>query len=210
MSKIKSPQEKKTLSLKRDTRNTFGENSKASRKNIPRSRQRGHQRERHAVSSILGRVREKVDENDAIQADASARVAIIMSERVAFRKQGDEPLGIVIKRKLERREELSRGQPVAKWVRGVGLNFSLEGVFDIPYVAALHKRDVLSELRHHIEDKRRWRRGHHKRTVWAIEQAAKWRKAILRNAPLLNGFFADEPQWRDRMLRWCEETLNIS
>jgi hypothetical protein len=34
-----------------------------------------------------------------------------------------------------------------------------------------------------------------------------WQEAILHDAPLLSGFFADEPEFRDRLLRWCEKVL---
>jgi hypothetical protein len=34
-----------------------------------------------------------------------------------------------------------------------------------------------------------------------------WKAAILREAPLLKGFFAEEPAWREKMLRWCDEAL---
>jgi len=36
--RVRSPQEKKRLSLDRDRRNDYGENSKASRKNLPKKR----------------------------------------------------------------------------------------------------------------------------------------------------------------------------
>lgn len=53
MSKIKNPGEKKRLSFKRDRRNTFGENSKSSRKNIAKGKQRRHMDERRGVAQIL-------------------------------------------------------------------------------------------------------------------------------------------------------------
>ena len=39
----KSSRDKKELSLQRDRRNTYGENAKASRKSIPKAKQRSHQ-----------------------------------------------------------------------------------------------------------------------------------------------------------------------
>jgi hypothetical protein len=42
MSTVKHPKEKKELSLERDRRNTYGENSKSSRKGIRRGKQRRH------------------------------------------------------------------------------------------------------------------------------------------------------------------------
>jgi len=207
VSKIKSPQEKKGLSLERDRRNTYGENSKGSRESIPRGKQRSHMRERRAARTILGRVRETVVETDAIEADDSARVAILKGRRSAFRKYPDQPLAVVVKWKLERRQKLAHpvrdvGNPV-----GLALYSDADDAFDTPYAAALHKRDLMLQVKICC---RRKRFGKYKETGFDVEEAAKWRKAILRDAPLLKGFFADEPQWRDRMLRWCEETLNLS
>jgi hypothetical protein len=34
-----------------------------------------------------------------------------------------------------------------------------------------------------------------------------WKAAILRDAPLLKGFFEEEPAWREKMLRWCGDAL---
>ena len=72
MSTIKSPQDKKDLSLKRDRRNTYGENTAASRKGIRRGKQRSHMAERRAVSLILGRLKDQVDEDHAMEADVTA------------------------------------------------------------------------------------------------------------------------------------------
>ena len=69
MSKIKSPREKKKLSLARDRRNTYGENPRASREGIHRGKQRSHMEERRAVDRVLRHLREKPDENEAIEAD---------------------------------------------------------------------------------------------------------------------------------------------
>src|SRR5437762_11907224 len=101
MSKVKSPKEKKSLSLKRDRRNDFGENSKASRKGIRRGKQRSHMQERRAVGSIVGRLRGEADENLAIEIDASAKGKILQSKLKAFKKMPDAPLGVVIKQKLK-------------------------------------------------------------------------------------------------------------
>jgi hypothetical protein len=101
MSKLKSPHEKKAVSLKRDGRNTYGENPQASRKGIRRSKQRSHMGERRAVSEILGRVRERPEESD--EADVLAKTKIVERRRKAFKKQPDSPLGIVIGRKLANR-----------------------------------------------------------------------------------------------------------
>lgn len=104
VSKIKSPREKKKLSLARDRRNTYGENPRASREGIHRGKQRSHMEERRAVDRVLRRLREKPDENEAIEADVLAKTLTLQKRREAFKKRADEPLGVVIKRKLARRE----------------------------------------------------------------------------------------------------------
>jgi hypothetical protein len=53
VSKVKTPQQKKRLSYQHDRRNTYGENQKSSRKNIPRSKQLSHQDERRSVRQAL-------------------------------------------------------------------------------------------------------------------------------------------------------------
>ena len=103
MSKIKSPQAKKALSLKRDKRNVYGENPTSSRKNIRRGKQRSHKKLRHAVGQVLHRLRGGADEDDAVQVDFLAKLAVTKKERSAFKKEPDTPLGIVIERKLKRR-----------------------------------------------------------------------------------------------------------
>ena len=83
-------------------------------------------------------------------------------------------------------------------------------IFDQPYIRALHKRTIMSQLRYRADPKgwgkylkkSRLSRTHERK------EAARWREAILRDAPLLRGFFAEEPQWRDRMLHWCEKMLS--
>ena len=101
MSKLKSPQEKKAVSLKRDRRNTYGENPQASRKGIRRGKQRSHMGERRVVSEILGGLRERPENSD--EADTLAKTKIVERRRKAFKKRPDSPLGIVIERKLAKR-----------------------------------------------------------------------------------------------------------
>lgn len=102
MSKIKSPREKKALSLKRDRRNTFGENSKASRKAIPRRKQLSHMGERRTVSQILSHLREGAA--DANEADVLVKTTIVERKHKAFKKSPDAPLEVVVKKKLAKRK----------------------------------------------------------------------------------------------------------
>ena len=99
MSRVKSPKEKKRLSLERDRRNTYSENSKTSRKNIPRGKQRRHMDERRAVAQTLGRLKGRVDEASADEAELKSKVDTADSRNRGFRKVPDEPLGVVLERK---------------------------------------------------------------------------------------------------------------
>jgi len=209
VSKIKSAREKKALSLKRDRRNTFGENSKASRKAIPRRKQLNHMGERRAVSQILSRLRESADGRDATEADVLAKTTVIERKHKAFKKAPDSPLGVVVGKKLSERREQSHASQLD--AAPFSLNFEADGVFDTPYDPTLHKRLILRRLRYHTvgpnwcrHKKKSWRHGKYQRKL-----AGRWRDAILRAAPLLEGFFGEEPQWRERMLRYCEEALTL-
>jgi hypothetical protein len=208
VSKIKSAREKKALSLKRDRRNTFRENSKASRKAIPRRKQLSHMGERRAVAQILSHLREGAAEGDAAEADVLVKTTLVERKRKAFKKDRDTALGVVVMRKLARRRDQSQNRQVD--ATPIGLKFEANGVFDTPYDPGLHKRSMLWELRFH-RLRPRW--GPHKkksqRYRWSYQRewATRWKEATLRDAPLLAGFFAEEPQWRDRILRWCEAAL---
>jgi hypothetical protein len=110
VSKIKSPKEKKRLSLVRDRRNTYRENPEASRKGIRRGKQRSHMEERRALGHVLRQLKVKPDEDGAVEADVLSRTLTLQKKRKAFKKRPDEPLGIVIKRKLARRKKLEIAQ----------------------------------------------------------------------------------------------------
>jgi hypothetical protein len=99
VSKIKSPAEKKRLSLTKDRRNTYGENSKSSRKNIAKGKQRRHMDERRAVAKVLSGLKGHVDDDAASKAELEVRLAISDSRNRGFRKVPDEPLGVVLARK---------------------------------------------------------------------------------------------------------------
>jgi hypothetical protein len=113
VSKVKSPKEKKALSLKKDRRNTYGENPAASRKGIRSGKQRSHMGERRAVGQILSHLRESAGKSDADEADVRARTKLVERKHKAFKKSPDSPLGVVVKRKLATREKLSQPQLTA-------------------------------------------------------------------------------------------------
>jgi hypothetical protein len=105
VSKVKTPQEKKRLSYGHDRRNTYGENQKSSRKNIPRSKQLSHQDERRAVRQALipahGSIADEVADDAQSQALRKGRIKKLN----AFRKSPDRPLGEVLERRLRRRKD---------------------------------------------------------------------------------------------------------
>jgi len=99
VSKVKTPTEKKRLSLTRDRRNTYGENSKSSRKNIAKAKQRRHMDERRAVAHVLKGLNGQVDDDVASDAELEVKVTIADSRNRGFRKTPDKPLGVVLPRK---------------------------------------------------------------------------------------------------------------
>ena len=103
MSKIKTPREKKRLSYERDRRNTFGENQKSSRKNIPRSKQNSHQEERRSVRQALIVAQGNATEEVADEAQSQALRKGRIKKLKAFRKSPDRPLREVIERQSLRR-----------------------------------------------------------------------------------------------------------
>jgi hypothetical protein len=99
MSTVKSPQEKKKLSLEHDRRNTYGENAKSSRKNIPKSKQRSHQNVRRAANAPLRALQGEAVEELADLAEGDSRAAVIGKKRESFRKLPDRPVGAVLAKK---------------------------------------------------------------------------------------------------------------
>src|SRR5690348_8034336 len=95
----KSPQEKKALSYTKDRRNNYGENDKASRKNIPLRKAKVNRAYRRKVNEILSEANAgDVEQRDLVDSKAKS------VERFFWKKCADEPLGSFLKRKLERRE----------------------------------------------------------------------------------------------------------
>jgi hypothetical protein len=105
VSKVKTPQEKKRLSYENDRRNTYGENQKSSRKNIPRSKQLSHQAERHTVKQALVGTEGRSADERSDEAQSQALHKGKMKKLKAFRKWPDTPLGEVLRRRLRNRLE---------------------------------------------------------------------------------------------------------
>jgi HTH-type transcriptional regulator / antitoxin HigA len=97
--RTRSPQEKKDLSLHRDRRNTYGENAKSSRKNIPKSKHRSQRAERRAASAPLRTLSGRIDDETAEAAELRSRTEGIKTDRVRFKKFRDKPLGQVLQKK---------------------------------------------------------------------------------------------------------------
>jgi hypothetical protein len=102
VSKVKSPEEKKRLSYERDRRNVYGENSKSSRKNIRRGKQRTHQDERRSVRQSLATPK-VTDEAAGDEAEARSAIRSRFARLKGFHKHPDRPLGEVVGDKLIRR-----------------------------------------------------------------------------------------------------------
>jgi flagella basal body P-ring formation protein FlgA len=102
VSKVKTPQQKKRLSYEHDRRNTYGENQKSSRKNIPLSKQRSHQDERRSVRQALIGAQGVTADDVVDEAQSQALRKSRLKRLKGFRKSPDETLGQVIKRRLRR------------------------------------------------------------------------------------------------------------
>jgi hypothetical protein len=103
MSKVKTPQDKKQQSYELDRRNTYGENQKSSRKNIPRSKQLSHQDERRSVRQTLLSAQGDVTSEVADEAQSRVLIKGRIKKLKGFRKSPDSPLGEVVKRRLRKR-----------------------------------------------------------------------------------------------------------
>lgn len=97
----RSPQEKKKLSLQRDRRNTYGENDKSSRKNIPRSKALSHRSVRRAAKQQA----QILDQQEELKADAVESTLTTRSlQKGYWKKAADEPLGTVIQKQFKARK----------------------------------------------------------------------------------------------------------
>ena len=99
VSKVKSPTEKKKLSLERDRRSTYDGSSKAGRRLVPLAKARSHREERHAVNSALA-------QTDTTAPEATKLVASVrgkQKELRSFRKVPDESLSSHLARRNKSR-----------------------------------------------------------------------------------------------------------
>ena len=113
MSTVKNPKEKKKLSLELDRRNTYGENSKSSRKAIPKGKQRRHMDERRGAGELLRGLKGNIPEDEASDAELLVKTRVTDSKRRGFKKKPDAPLGIVLAAKIAGRPKRSARRPLA-------------------------------------------------------------------------------------------------
>lgn len=145
----------------------------------------------------LGQLREGAEASDATEADVLLKTAILLSRQKAIEKTPDKPGQEVIERKLARREDFARSIP--RRFPSTYLDIDSGEVFDRPYNPALHKRQLIMQLRSLTQPSRI--------RACELEPAMQWRQAMVRDAPLLKGFLDQRPQWRRRLLKWGEGVL---
>ena len=121
--KQKTPQEKKALSYAKDCRNTYGENDKSSRKNIPLRKAKVNRGYRRKVNQTLQEIDTKIDLEKAELAETEARNI----KRENWKKCADESLGTFVEQNLERRENhAGNGKTARKKVREFVKNLKIE------------------------------------------------------------------------------------
>jgi hypothetical protein len=98
----KSPQEKKALNLAKDRGAYFYNNQKAARKAVPLRKAIESRRIRHKNNQAIAQVA-NFDEATAEIVESSARQNV--ARKGGWKKSPSEPLGVVIARTLEIREE---------------------------------------------------------------------------------------------------------
>jgi hypothetical protein len=110
MSKVKSPTDKKSISLAKDRRNIYGECPTSSRKNIRLGKQRSHMELRRAANEELRSLKGATTELESDEAEARTKGRVLALTRSSFKKVPDAPLGIVVGRKLKRRQQGAKGR----------------------------------------------------------------------------------------------------
>jgi hypothetical protein len=101
---MKTPQEKKRLSLKKDRRNTYGENSKSSRTGIPLQKAKAHRSDRHRQDLLLQNLPDPKNEDALVALENSVKG----QAPSPWRKHPDTPLGEVLDRQTEWKVEQAK------------------------------------------------------------------------------------------------------
>ena len=97
----KLPQTKKAESLRKDRRNSYGENSKSSRKNIPRRKRAVNQANRAAIRSVL----RPVSDEEALE---STQEAVSTKRPKRWRKVPDVSLAVFLESRKRNRSNRGR------------------------------------------------------------------------------------------------------
>lgn len=109
MSRVKSPPEKKRLSLARDRRNVYGESPHGARKSIPRNKAHHRQSERRAADQALAKVMGRTDPGVLEGIENQTRSRARLRHVSGFRKVADAPLGEVVGwRQVRRAQQAGR------------------------------------------------------------------------------------------------------
>lgn len=101
---MKTPQEKKRLSLKKDRRNTYGENNKSSRTGIALSKAKAHRRIRHRQDNLLHTLPDVANEDALVALENNVKGQVPPQ----WRKYPDTPLGEVLERQTAWRAEQAK------------------------------------------------------------------------------------------------------
>lgn len=111
MKEQKTPQEKKALSYKKDRRNDYGANDKASRKNIPLRKAKQNRTYRKNVNQILDSVPNKIDLSEIDLLESEVRSV----NKGDWKKYPDASLGEIVEAKLENRQrKIGKGKTARK------------------------------------------------------------------------------------------------
>ena len=119
MSKVKSPTEKKRISLVKDRRNVYGECPTSSRRNIRLGKQRGHMEVRRAANEELRALKGASVDADADAIESRAKDRVLALARSSFRKVPDAPLGVVVARKVKRRADHATGRKSRSFLKSL-------------------------------------------------------------------------------------------
>lgn len=121
--KAKTPQEKKALSYTKDRRNAYGENDKASRKNIPLRKAKSHRSYRKKINDILHETVNLVEIEDIEIIENKAKSI----KKNSWKKYPDIPLKENIERQLSYRERhTNKGKTARKKVREIVENLEIK------------------------------------------------------------------------------------
>ena len=90
-------------------------------------------------------------------------------------------------------------------------SFEYPKIFDEVYKPSVHRQLILHEVRYRTGPPSavfgRNRKKSQRLSKYERQVPSQWKEAILRDAPLLKGFFAEEPGMREKILRWCDQTI---